>query len=138
MASVYAIIIPEQFTVKAQQPLLGVKKRRRRGRRGRRERRRRSKNIFSSGNLMSCPELYSQVKSDNTFFCLAEILGARSQFVKGLFLFSSRNLENCPELYSKVKSDKKIYFLGEDFLDFYIFVGKSLFQSEIGQTKTPA
>jgi hypothetical protein len=24
--------------------------------------------IFSSGNLMSCPELYSQVKSDNKCF----------------------------------------------------------------------
>ena len=110
--------------MKAQQPLLGVKKRRR-GRRGR------SKKIFSSGNLMSCPELYSQVKSDNKLFFLAGILGARSQFFKGLFsdffLFSSRNLESCPELYSKVKSDKKIYFFGEDFLDFFIFVGKSLF-----------
>jgi hypothetical protein len=24
--------------------------------------------MFSSGNLMSCPELYSKVKSDNNFF----------------------------------------------------------------------
>src|SRR5208282_5745491 len=79
------LIIPEQFTVKAQQPLLGVKKRR--------GRRRRSKNIFSSGNLMSCPELYSQVKSDNKFFFLGRTFWTS--------LFSSRNL--C----SKVKSDKQ-------------------------------
>ena len=63
---------------------------------------------------MSCPELYSQVKSDNNFF-LAGILGARSQFFKDFFralLFSSGNLESCPELYSKVKSDKKFIFWG--------------------------
>src|SRR5208282_5334088 len=120
-------LIPEQFTVKAQQPLLGVKKRRRRGGGGGGGGG--GEKIFSSENLMSCPELYSQVKSDNNFF-LAGILGARSQFLKDFFrtfLFSSGNLESCPELYSKVKSDKKNYFFDEDFLDFFIFVGKSLF-----------
>ena len=60
--------------MKAQRPLLGVKN----GGGG-------GGKIFSSGNLMSCPELYSQVKSDNNFFCLAGILGARSQLCKGLF-----------------------------------------------------
>ena len=68
--------------MKAQQPLLGVKKRRRRGRGGGGGG---GAKIFSSGNLMSCPELYSQVKSDNKFIFLAGILGARSQFFKGLF-----------------------------------------------------
>ena len=50
-----SMFIPEQFTVKAQQPLLGVKKRG-------------GGKIFSSGNLMSCPELYSNVKSDKKCF----------------------------------------------------------------------
>ena len=62
----YNKVIPEQFTVKAQQPLLGVKKRRSRGEGGG------GAKIFSSGNLMSCPELYSQVKSDNKFVFLQE------------------------------------------------------------------
>jgi len=45
--------------VKAQQPLLGVKKRRSRGGGGGGGG---VGKIFSSGNLMSCPELYSKVK----------------------------------------------------------------------------
>ena len=78
---------------------------------------------------MSCPELYSQVKSDNNFF-LAGILGARSQFCKGLFsyffIFVGKSRELSRTVFKSEIGQKQLFF-GEDFLDFFIFVGKSLF-----------
>ena len=79
---------------------------------------------------MSCPELYSQVKSDNKCFFLAGILGARSQFFKGLFsdffIFVGKSRELSRTVF-KSEIGPKIYFFGDDFLDLFIFVGKSLF-----------
>src|SRR5208282_6474716 len=83
--------------------------------------------LFSSRNLESCPELYSKVKSEKNFYFFREdFLDFLKDFFR-IFLFSSRNLESFPELCSKVKSDKNFFFFlwGGDFLDFFIFVGKS-------------
>src|SRR5208282_1068153 len=67
---------------------------------------------------MSCPELYSQVKSNNKLF-LAGILGARSQFFKGLFsdfyIFVEKSRELSRTVFKSEIGQKNLFFWGRTF-----------------------
>ena len=107
-ASSVIVLIPEQFTVKAQQPLLGVKKRR-----GRR-RRRRSKNLFVGKSYELSRTVFTSEIGQYIFF--AGILGARSQFFKGLFrtffIFAEKSRELPRTVFKSEIGQKNLFFWG--------------------------
>ena len=99
--------------MKAQQPLLGVKKR------GGEEEAYKSFRREILWAVQNCIQKWNRKKK---FFWQKVYLFL--DFFKGLFrtfLFSSGNLESCPELYLNVKSENKNLFFREDFLDLDFF-----------------
>ena len=103
----YCKFIPEQFTVKAQRPLLGVKK----GRRGEEE-----EKSFRLEILWAVQNCIHKWNRTINFFCLAEILGARSQFFKGLFseffIFVEKSRELSRTVFKSEIGQKNLFFWG--------------------------